>query len=174
MSNLHLRAILRQCPLLAGLFCLASFSPLPAQTTVGAGQAVKQAIKLDEIASLKMAKQLLEGANHDYKGHRAKAVHAIHQAIAEIEHHHHKGTGKQAPTSPAAAAAKANAKALHSQAAAKTPIVHEAQAASDTQLRAAEQLLVKVQSELATGKHPKAIAHVQLALQELQVALAIK
>ena len=54
------------------------------------------------------------------------------------------------------------------------PPVHEAQGVSDTQLAAAEQLLLKVAAELnATGKHPKASAHVKIALEELQVALKI-
>ncbi len=168
MSLLHLRTIAGQSSLLAAVVCLAGYSPASAQ--VATGQAVKQAIKLDELATLKTAKQLLEVANHDYNGHRAAASHAIHKAIVEIEHHGH----KPSQTNPGAAAAKANAKALHAQGV-KPPAVHEAQVNSDAQLRAAEQLLVKVEAELAaTGKHPKAIAHVQLALKELQVALAIK
>ena len=167
---------LRNAPAIASVFSFAALSIAPAvvqaQTPVN-GQAIKQAVKLDEIATLRSAKKLLEEANHDYQGHRAKAVHAIHQAIGEIEHHGAKTGVKQTTANPAAAVAKANVRAATAKTN-KTPAVHESQINSDVQLRAAQELLVKVQSELATGKHPKAIAHVQLALQELQIALQIK
>jgi hypothetical protein len=158
------------------LFALAGFLVVPAAARaqvplVLTGPAANQAIKLDELAKLKSAKKLLEEANHDYQGHRARAVHAIHQAIREIEHKG-KGIGKHAPTTPANAAAKAAVRAAKASAP-KTPAVHEAQAASDTQLRAAEQLLLKAQAELSTGRHPKASAHVQTAIQELEIALKI-
>jgi hypothetical protein len=164
MSSFNLRNAARFASIcgVAGIM----LAPAAARAQVVANpKAVKQAVKLDELATLKTVKQMLEAANHDYAGHRAKAVHAVHKAIQEIEHHTPK-----APPNPAAAVAKANARAAN----AKIPPVHEAQIASDVQLRAAQELLVKVQAELATGKHPKAIAHVQLALQELQVALQIK
>lgn len=168
---------LRNAPAIASILSFAVVWVVPtavhAQVPVN-GQAAKQAVKLDEIATLRSAKKLLEEANHDYKGHRAKAVSAIHKAIVEIEHHGVKTGVKQTAANPAAAAAKANARAVAAANGSKTPAVHESQVNSDVQLRAAQELLVKVQSELSTGKHPKALAHVQLALQELQVALQIK
>lgn len=156
---------------LAGLFL--SPSAVKAQVpALPASAAAKQAVKLDELATLKSARKLLEGANHDYKGHRAKAVHAITQAIHELEHHGAKGTGKHLRTAQGTSAAKA---AVHAAKAngAKVPPVHEAQGVSDTQLRAAQQLLLKAQAELSTGNHPKASAHVQTAIQELETALRI-
>ena len=168
MSNLDLRQLSKgfSAVALAGLLLVPAVARAQAPTT---GAAVKQAVKLDELASLKSALVLLEGANHDYKGHRAKAVHAVHAAIHEIEHH----GPKHVPTPPAVAAAKAAAKASAPKTA-SVPPVHEAQAASDTQLVAAEQLLSKVFAELTTtGRHPKAIGHVKIAVQELQVALKI-
>ena len=133
--------------------------------------AAKQAVKLDEIAALKSAKKMLEGANHDYKGHRAKAVHAIHEAIVELEHH--KGTGKHVPANPAVAAAKAKEHAAEKAANAATPKVHEAQLASDVQVKTAQQLLLQVHAALSTGNHPKAMGHVKIAIQELETALKI-
>src|SRR5580698_8249443 len=152
---------LRQVSKGVSTIALAGFLLVPAAAraqvpTTATGAAVKQAVKLDELASLKSALKLLEGANHDYKGHRAKAVHAIHEAIHEIEHHGQ----KHVPTTPAVAAAKAAARASTPKTAGVPP-VHEAQVASDTQLVAAEQLLSKVFAELTTtGRHPKAMAHV--------------
>jgi hypothetical protein len=168
MSILSLRHLAKGVSVLAA----AGFLLVPAVVRAQApttGAAVKQAVKLDELASLKSALQLLEGANHDYKGHRAKAVHAIHEAIHEIEHHGQ----KHVPTPPAVAAAKAAAKASTPKTG-SVPPVHENQVASDTQLVAAEQLLSKVFAELTTtGKHPKAIGHVKIAVQELQIALKL-
>jgi hypothetical protein len=171
MSYLYLRTRLERTALLSALVCLTGASPVFAQIPLVAGQAANQAIKLDEIATLKSAKQLLEAANHDYKGHRASAVHAIHKAIAAIEQRGHRAGVKRSQTNSGAGGARA--KGLHAQAA-KTPAAREDQGASDAQLRAAQQLLVKVQAELATGKHPKASAHVQVAMKEIQTALAIK
>jgi hypothetical protein len=143
----------------------------------GAATAAKKAEKLDEIATLKQAKALLEEANHDYQGHRAKAVHAIHEALHELEHHHHAAGTAGAKANPQVQAAKAAAKAAHATAAkngAGTNGVHENQAASDQQLQSAQQLLAKVQTELSSGKHPHALAHVQTAMKELQTALTVK
>jgi hypothetical protein len=168
MSSLNLRHFSKGISAVALAGFLLAPAAVRAQVPIS-GAAVKQAVKLDELGSLKSALTLLEGANHDYKGHRAKAVHAIHAAIHEIEHHGQ----KHVPTPPAVAAAKAAAKASTPKLG-SVPPVHENQVASDTQLVAAEQLLSKVFAELtATGKHPKAIAHVQLAVQELQIALKI-
>jgi hypothetical protein len=168
MSTLDLRRFSKGVSALA----LAGFFLVPAAARAQVpvtGATVKQAVKLDELASLKSALKLLETANHDYKGHRAKAVHAIHEAIHEIEHHGQ----KHVPTSPAVAAAKAAIRASTPKTGGQPP-VHEAQAVSDKQLLAAAELLSKVFTDLtATGKHPKATAHVQIAVQELQTALTI-
>lgn len=168
MSTLDLRHLSKGVSAVA----LAGFLLVPAAARAqvpATGAAVKQAVKLDELGSLRTALKLLEGANHDYKGHRAKAVHAVHEAIHEIEHHGQ----KHVPTPPAVAAAKAAVKASTPKTGAVPP-VHENQVASDTQLVAAEQLLSKVFAELTTtGKHPKAIGHVKIAVQELQIALKI-
>jgi hypothetical protein len=169
MSIFDLRRASNRFP----VFAVAAFLIVPgavrAQVPSVGATTVKQAVKLDEIATLKSAKKLLEEANHDYKGHRAKAVHAIHEAIVELEHH--KGV-KHLPTTPAVAAAKANVRAAHANAAKVAP-VHEAQVASDVQVKAAQQLLLRAQAELSTGKHPKASAHVLVAIQELEIALKI-
>lgn len=173
MFSIHFRQLAKYISFLALAGLFISPSAVRAQVpAAAAGAAAKQAIKLDELATLKSAKKLLEEANHDYKGHRAKAVHAITQAIHELEHRGAKGAGKHLKTAPKTAAAKATVHAAKANGA-KAPAVHEAQGVSDAQLRAAQQLLLKAQAELNTGKHPKASAHVQTAIQELQTALKI-
>lgn len=164
--SLPISAFHRLLPGIVGLACLgvfdgqaAALSPARAQT-----KAQNHAVKVDELTALHRAKQLLVHANHDYKGHRAKAVHEITKAIHEIEHHH-KGKG-----------AKTGAVASHkSQAAAgqKQGKVHEPQVASDQQLQTAIGLLQRAAGDLGNGKHPKALTHVNSAIQELQTALKI-
>ncbi|HEV8060044.1 MAG TPA: hypothetical protein VGP68_09235 [Gemmataceae bacterium] len=173
MSIFDLRRAVRHVSLVAvaGILILPVSVHAQVPGTVAGAVAANQAVKLDEIATLKSAKKILEGANHDYKGHRAKAVHAIGEAIRELEHH--KGAGKHVPANPAVAAAKANAHAAAKLANAATPKVHENQIASDVQVRAAQQMLLQVQAVLGTGNHPKAFTHVQTAILELETALKI-
>jgi hypothetical protein len=171
MSLFNLRGAFKGVSVLAvaGFFIVPAAVQAQVPGPVAGAAAAKQAVKLDEIAALKSAKKMLEGANHDYKGHRAKAVHAIHEAILELEHH----KGKHVPANPAVAAAKANAHAAEKAINAATPKVHEAQLASDVQVKTAQQLLLQVQAVLSTGNHPKASGHVQTAIQELETALKI-
>ena len=54
-------------------------------TGSAAGSQPNHSAKKDEIATLRKAKRLLEEAKHDYQGHRARAMHAIHAAIHALE-----------------------------------------------------------------------------------------
>lgn len=163
--SLPISAFHRLLPGFVGLVCLGLFvgqasalSPARVQT-----KAQNHAVKVDELTALHQAKHLLVQANHDYKGHRAKAVHEITKAIHEIEHHH-KGKGKTgtvaAHKSPATAGVKQGK-------------VHEPQVTSDQQLQSAIALLQRAAGDLGNGKHPKALTHVNSAIQELQTALKI-
>ena len=112
-----------------------------------------------QIKELHQIKVLLERADHDYKGHRAAAVKEITKAIHALEANggQHQKTGVHPHTGKS----------------------HEAQALSDTQLRAAIQALVTVGQQLqsAGAKYPragKAAVDVQLAVKQLNMALAIK
>lgn len=136
---------------------VVALSPLGAQS-----KAQNHAVKVDELTALHQAKHLLVGANHDYKGHRAKAVHEITQAIHEIEHHR-KGGGAKAGSGHKGQVAAGQ----------KQGKVHEAQVASDQQLQAAIGLLQRAAGDLGNGKHPKALGHVNNAIKELQTALKI-
>jgi hypothetical protein len=118
------------------------------------------------LAALKQARALLDGANHDYQGHRAKAEALVAQAIRELTPHHHQpGAGTTKPGRGAnpgvnvGNAGKGNAN-------------KEPQAQSDAQLQQAVQLLNGVVGQI--GNHPKASAHIQNAIAELNTALKIK
>jgi hypothetical protein len=102
----------------------------------------------------------LNEADHDYDGHRAKAVHLTHKAI-HILHPHHKPPQPGTTTTTVKPAVKA-------------PPTKEAQAISDAQLTNAMNALAKLQPQLATAGHTKASAEVLEAIAELKVALSIK
>lgn len=91
-------------------------------------------------------RSLLERADHDYKGHRVKAIHHITQAIQHLhggKDPHHDGRGG------------------------------EPQKLSDEQLKQAVQQLQVVEKHLARS-HPHAQQEVSNAIKELHTALKIK
>jgi hypothetical protein len=87
----------------------------------------------------------LDRADHDYKGHRIKAMKQIEEAGKELKLHLG-GDGRG----------------------------HEKQGVSDEQLAAAEGVLSKIKGELAGEKHSKVLHHVNEALEHLHTALKIK
>lgn len=87
----------------------------------------------------------LERADHDYKGHRAKAMEQI-EAAGKVLHLNLRGDGHG----------------------------HEKQGVSDEQLRAAEGILNQIKSELAGKKNNAVLGHVNKALVQLSIALKIK
>jgi hypothetical protein len=95
----------------------------------------------NEIGLLDQAYGLLRRADHDYKGHRAHAMHAIEVAARELG-------GKLGGGGKG----------------------DEAQKTSDSQLESARSLLQKAVGGL-TGKP---LHHVQVAIQQLGIALSIK
>jgi hypothetical protein len=116
----------------------------------------KQSPYAPQIQELHAVKVLLETANHDYKGHRAAAVKALHTAIhalAEGHHEHHKHH---------LAKAKGN---------------NEPQALSDAQLQNAAKKLAAVEGLLVGNNDPrtaKAVAAIQGAIKHLEKALEIR
>ena len=108
---------------------------------------------------------MLEHGDHDYQGHRAKAVHEITQAIHDLE-----GKHAHAGKKGGAHAGKKPAGAGNSKGSAK---LKEPQATSDAQLKQAIQMLTQIESQLG-NTHPKARTSVQMAIQELNTALTIK
>lgn len=141
--------------LIAGI--LASFLAL----TAGAPAAPQNSSPFAaQVAQLHAIHGLLQQAKHDYKGHRARAVKHISQAIHELHPVAHKNHHPQQ---------------MHARGAVKA--VHEAQPVSDGQLQKALVALVQVQSQLAGTADPRAArasAVLTRAIREVQTALTIK
>lgn len=118
------------------------------------------------VKELHSAKQLLEKADHDYAGHRARAVHEITTAIHELQHHgkstsqHRKRSGSL--QHPANRNVPATGKKLK-----------EPQAVSDAQLKQAGQILANSLTQISSN-HTRARANIQAAMNELNTALKIK
>lgn len=170
---------------------LALVSSASAQAVVPpvkGGGAAAHAGKMMALETLHRAHRLLVEADHDYDGHRAKAAESVHKAIEEIEAHHRAKLGltgtapaSSAPVSTApakspvkaTAAAPGSASVVKGAGAGKGLHDHEAQGVSDAQLRQAQQLLQGSLSEISV-RHPHAVAHVEHAIAEINMALKIR
>jgi hypothetical protein len=109
------------------------------------------------LQELGVARHLVHQANHDYKGHRARAEHEITRAIHALEPNH-----KHHPAHPTGTKGEGH----H----------HEPQAVSDRQLREAIHKLEQVRSQLGSargGNVTGASHHVTAAIHELHTALKI-
>jgi hypothetical protein len=152
-------------PLLALAAGLLVVSPAAAATP--ASSAAKHAEMHVLLGQLHTAKKLLETAIHDYDGHRAKAVHELHEAIKVLEEHHKAHTTVTGqPTAPSVKPAQAQV----------VPQPEITQAQSDAQLRQAANLIQGVQSVLSPSSphHIKAAVHLNDAVKELGIAVSIK
>jgi hypothetical protein len=87
----------------------------------------------------------LDHADHDYKGHRMRAMKQI-EAAGKLLKVNLGGDGRG----------------------------HEKQGVSDEQLAAAQGLLTQIQSQLAGEKKSRVLHHVNKALEELTTALKVK
>jgi hypothetical protein len=117
---------------IAGLFITSS---LPSQAAPPANVA----------ALLEQAYGDLDHADHDYKGHRARAMKQIEEA-GKLVHLKLGGDGRG----------------------------HEKQGVSDEQVAAAQGVLNQVESELAGEKKSKLLHHVKKAQEEIATALKVK
>ncbi len=117
------------------------------------------------IANLENTREVLNGANHDYKGHRANALHHVSQAMRELEHHPHHKHEAPVPRLP------------------YVKPVHENQAVSDAALVQARVQLVNIHQALTAlhNSHPKFHGHknihqaghnMSLAVHQIGIALA--
>jgi hypothetical protein len=98
-----------------------------------------------DVQSLTQAYSTLASADHDYKGHRIKAMHAIKKA-ARLMGQKIGGDGK----------------------------VKEQQTLSDDQLRGVQSTLQKVRGSVGGRNSQKVVGHINSAIHELTVALSIK
>ena len=99
----------------------------------------------DEAAALRQAYVYLEAGNHDYKGHRIKALRAVGRACQELGIKP-KGDGHD----------------------------RGLQKASDNELDSALALLTTVRETAVTEKQDKVISHVDQAIKEIGMALKMK
>jgi hypothetical protein len=128
-------------------------------------------LQFQEAAALRKAFVALAGANHDYDGHRWKAMHAVKAALFDLDEFVLKHGGaklKAATWQGRAAVAKAE------MAARWAPNVHEPQAASDAQLAQAAQLLAHVRPTLVANKQHHVLGHVDKAIREIMDALKVR
>jgi hypothetical protein len=131
-------------------------------------QAAKEQVKLNEAELLREAYILLAAANHNYEGHRVKAMNEIQAAVKILDTSVlKKGTAAQKAATliedNAAARAKIIAKHL--------PKVNVSQVQSDALLRVAAALLLKVEPVLAANGQKKVLVHVEKAGREIVAAL---
>src|SRR5262249_34644004 len=103
------------------------------------------------VGQLHKAKQLLEKADHDYKGHRVKAIEAITQAIHAIQHSTTNKQGSESGKSSSTPAKGGTAGATGGKGAVEKGAEKsgkEPQAESDRQLREAMELLRAAEKHL--------------------------
>jgi hypothetical protein len=119
------------------------------------------------VAMLQAAKHHLQHADHDYKGHRVKALHEVNQAIHHLSGHH-----KSSMSSAAANGTKTG----------KGQSPKEPQAQSDHHLKQALHELQSAEKAMShgsskgskSGNHHSAAMAIHTAIQELHTALKIK
>ncbi len=107
-----------------------------------------------QITALRTTAKLLQQADHDYKGHRAAAVHEIHVAIHSLQ-----PVGKKPVAPKGGTGAGKGGK--------------EPQNVSDAQLAQAIVQLKAIAPQLANAP-PAALTAVQTAVSQLEIALTIK
>jgi hypothetical protein len=105
----------------------------------------KSTTSLAGVAPLQQAYMLLHQADHDYDGHRVKAMHAI-EAACKLLHVSENGDGRGG----------------------------EAQGVSDQQLRQAKGLLKGARATFAQQKRHKVVTHIDNAMKQITTALNIR
>jgi hypothetical protein len=132
---------------------------------------VKQEMKGKEAELLKKAYIFMAMANHDYDGHRGKAMGNVESAVKLLDHSiMKKGTGNQKVLALEEEITSARAKFL----AKHEGTVHEPQAISDMQMREAYVLIRDMTPGLAELKQPRVEEHVKKALEHITIALKIR
>jgi hypothetical protein len=98
-----------------------------------------------EVQALRGAYMTLSIADHDYKGHRVRAMRALERAC-DLLGSDIRGDGKG----------------------------KEPQAVSDAQLKESQAAIQKVRDGIAAGSQPKVVGHLDKAIKEIGIALTIK
>ena len=129
--------------LAVALACPPTIGATPTQQSPGHKQASPAAA--GEVQTLQQAYSLLAGAEHDYQGHRMRAMHAIRGACRML------GGQVQGERSG-----------------------NEPQGTSDAQLKQAQGLLQNVLATATAANQTRVVKHINKAIEELSVALSVK
>jgi hypothetical protein len=128
-------------------------------------------LKLIEADELRGAYIAMAGGNHDYDGHRVKAMHAVKEAVkildTQVMEH---GNAAQKAKTKQGDILVANA----DKAAKAAKMFHEPQPASDAALRGAAATLIEIRKVLAERRQPRVLTHVETAIKEIEIALKIR
>jgi hypothetical protein len=144
--------------------------PPPAPKPVPPGPAAAAQVRLEQAQALRPAYLALAGANHDYDGHRVKAMHQVKGALNLLNDHVMKnGTPAMKDATRAGKAAVARA----DKAAQGARMFHEPQPASDAALRQARQVLLQVRPGLVANNQQKVLKRVDEAMKQIHIALKI-
>jgi hypothetical protein len=163
----RLPALVLAVPALFALFSVAADARAQNSTAIA-----RATLRFQEAQSLRQAYLTLASGNHDYNGHRAKAMTAVRSALEILD-----GVVlKNGATQQKAATTQGQAAVGKAEAAAKlTPTLHEDQASSDKLLQQAAQTLTQVRATMVTNKQrPKVLGYVDTALSEISTALKIR
>jgi hypothetical protein len=164
---------------IATAFFVASQSSIQAQTKASpkgkaqapVDKAAQANLKFKEAEALREIYIVLAGANHDYDGHRAKAMGQIQSAVKLLDKAVAKNGSVNAKTASAYEDAVAGAAKLAAKGAAT---VHELQSVSDARLKKALLGLAEVRPTPVQLKQKNVLNHVDTAIKELNIALKIR
>jgi hypothetical protein len=131
------------------------------------------------VSQLRATLNLLSQADHDYQGHRARAMHAIGSAMNHLQPRSFSSSQYNLAAPTVATPAGASTAVAVTRTATNGPGRNQMpQATSDAHLQNALQSLNGIQGELTntggTQHHVRARQAVQLAIQELNTALSIR
>jgi hypothetical protein len=134
-------------------------------------QAAQQEVKSKEAEILREAYILMAAANHNYDGHRVKAMHQVEEAVGILDKSiFKKGTNGQRVLALKEDIAAAQAKFIAQHSAKE----HEPQALSDLQMREAGAMLLNVRGALEKNQQGKVLHHVDEAIKQVNIALKIR
>jgi hypothetical protein len=136
-----------------------------------AQQAANQQMNFQEAEALREAYMLLSAANHDYNGHRGKAMAHLQEAVKLLDSKvlkHGTAGQKGATLQEDAAAARAKAVAKHA------PGIREPQAQSDALLRKSGELIAQVVPALRQRNQRQVADHAVKAEKEIIEALKVR
>ena len=146
-------------------------TPPKSKAQVAADKAAEATLKFKEAEALREIYIGLAGANHDYDGHRAKAMNQIQSAVKLLD----MAVANNGSANAKAASAYEDAVAATAKQLAKASgTVHELQSVSDARLKKAVVALAEVRPTAVQLKQKNLLNNIDTALKELNIALKIR